>query len=164
MPHRPSSPLLPRTVFCLPLCLEEAGLREAAREVLFTGLDRGVEGGLEQAYQRSLPLDEALREDTLLAWEMNGAPLPPQHGYPLRLIVPGWYGMAHVKWLRAIEALTAPFEGYQNTMAYRYSRSREERGEPVTRMRVRSLMVPPGIPDFLTRTRFLARGPVELQG
>ena len=50
-------------------------------------------------------LFEALADEVLLAWAMNGAPLEPQHGFPLRLIVPGWYGMAHVKWLRAIEAI-----------------------------------------------------------
>ena len=127
------------------------------REILFTGLDRGVEGGLEQDYQRSLPLEEALHEDTLLAWAMNGDRLEPQHGAPLRLIVPGWFGMAHVKWLRAIEAIVEPFAGYQQAVAYRYSQSRAEPGEPVTLMRVRSLMVPPCVPDFLTRARVVAR-------
>ena len=72
---------------------------EGAVEVLFTGLDRGIEGGEEQAFQRSVPLEEALRDEVLLAFEMNGSPLPPQHGYPLRLVVPGWYGMTNVKWL-----------------------------------------------------------------
>ena len=79
--------------------LAEAGLRDGVVEVLFTGLDRGIDGGLEQAYQRSLPIAEALGSDALLAYEMGGAPLPPQHGFPLRLIVPGWYGMTSVKWL-----------------------------------------------------------------
>jgi len=64
--------------------LEEAGLRDDAVEVLFTGLDRGIEGGVEQDYERSLPVAEALSADALLAYEMGGAPLPPQHGYPLR--------------------------------------------------------------------------------
>jgi DMSO/TMAO reductase YedYZ molybdopterin-dependent catalytic subunit len=144
--------------------LEEAELDDDVGELLFTGLDRGIEGGIEQDYQRSLPRDLALHEDTLLAWAMNGAPLEPQHGYPLRLVVPGWYGMAHVKWLGTIEALTEPFQGYQQAVAYRYSQSRGEPGEPVTRMRVRSLMIPPGIPDFATRTRLVRRGPVELRG
>src|SRR5207249_2194127 len=108
------------------------------------GLDHGIEGGHGQNFQRSLPLSVARHEDVLLAWAMNGAALEPQHGYPLRLIVPGWYGMAHVKWLRAIEAIAHPFDGYQNTIAYRYSQSRDEPGEPVTVMRVRSLLIPPG--------------------
>src|SRR3954470_15998381 len=69
--------------------LADAGVADDAVEVLFTGLDRGVEGEIEQSYQRSLTLEDALHEDVLLAWGMNGAPLPPQHGYPLRLVVPG---------------------------------------------------------------------------
>jgi sulfane dehydrogenase subunit SoxC len=143
--------------------LEEAGLGDDVVEILFTGLDRGIEGGIEQDYQRSLPLDVALDENVLLAWAMNGSPLEPQHGYPLRVIVPGWYGMTHVKWLHAIEALSVPFDGYQHT-AYRYSQSRDEPGEPVTLMRVRSLLIPPGIPDFLTRTRIVQAGQIELRG
>ena len=90
--------------------LEEAGMGNGAVEVLFTGLDRGVEGGEEQQFQRSLPLDAALGDEVLLAYELNGAPLPPQHGFPLRLLVPGWYGMTNVKWLDRIEILDRPFE------------------------------------------------------
>jgi DMSO/TMAO reductase YedYZ molybdopterin-dependent catalytic subunit len=129
-------------------------------EILFTGLDRGIEGGVEQNYQWSLPLSVALHDDVLLAWAMNGAPLEPQHGFPLRVIVPGWYGMAHVKWLHAITALSTPFDGYQQVVAYRYNQSREEPGSPVTLMRVRALL----IPDFLTRVRVVQRGSVELRG
>src|SRR3954467_5789338 len=84
--------------------LEEAGLLAAAVEGPFTGDDRGLDQGVEQDYQRSLPIAEALRDDVLLAYAMNGRPLPPPHGFPLRLIVPEWYGMASVKWLRAITA------------------------------------------------------------
>jgi sulfane dehydrogenase subunit SoxC len=144
--------------------LNEAGVLPSAQEVVFTGLDRGIESDVEQDYQRSLPLREALRDDVLLAWSMNDAPLEPQHGAPVRLVVPGWYGMTSIKWLSAIEVLDRPFAGYQNVRAYRYSQSREEPGEPVTLMRVRSLMIPPGIPDFLTRTRLVRRGSVELRG
>ena len=61
--------------------------------------------------------------DVLLAYAMNGQPLPPSHGFPLRLIVPEWYGMASVKWLRSITAITEPFEGVQQTQLYRYRRS-----------------------------------------
>ena len=91
--------------------LEEAGVREGAVEVLFTGLDRGVEGGEEQAYERSLPVGALLEGEALLAYEVNGVPLPPQHGYPLRLVVPGWYGMTSVKWLERITVLDEPFAG-----------------------------------------------------
>jgi sulfane dehydrogenase subunit SoxC len=144
--------------------LMDAGVLPGAQEVLFTGHDRGIEGDVEQDYRRSLSLDEALRDEVVLAWSMNDVPLEPQHGWPLRLVVPGWYGMTSVKWLRSIEVLAEPFTGYQNVRAYRYSQSREEPGVPVTLMRVRSLMIPPGIPDFFTRTRLVRRGHVELRG
>ena len=62
-----------------------------------------------------------MRDEVLLAYEMNGRPLEPQHGYPLRLLVPGWYGMTSVKWLRSIEAIAEPFHGYQMDDSYRYS-------------------------------------------
>jgi DMSO/TMAO reductase YedYZ molybdopterin-dependent catalytic subunit len=144
--------------------LEEAGLLAEAREVVFTGADRGVQGGVEQDYMRSLAVTEALRPEVLIATEMNGEPLQPQHGAPARLIVPGWYGMASVKWLMSVEVATEPFTGYQQTPAYRYQRDAEDPGEPVTRIRVRALMVPPGIPDFFTRRRIVDRGPVTIKG
>lgn len=142
--------------------LEEAGVRPGSVEVLFGGLDRGVEGGRAQDYERSMPLSEA--EGGLLALEMNGQPLPPQHGFPLRLVAPGWYGMQNVKWLNRIDVLEEPFEGYQNSVSYRLYDEHGEPGPPVTRMRPRSLMVPPGVPDFMTRERHLAPGPVTLRG
>ena len=144
--------------------LEEAGLAPEAVEVVFTGLDRGFEKGVEQSYQRSLGLDVALTDDVLLAYEMNGAPLLPQHGFPLRLLVPGWYGMTNVKWLAGITVVAEPFEGYQHTAAYRYRDNEEDEGSPVTRMPPRALMVPPGIPDFNTRARTVPAGPCALQG
>ncbi|HEV3378873.1 MAG TPA: sulfite oxidase [Thermoleophilaceae bacterium] len=142
--------------------LDEAGVRPGAVEALFTGLDRGVEGGVPQAYERSLPLADT--DDALLAYEMNGAPLPPQHGHPLRLVVPGWYGMTNVKWLAGITLLEAPFQGYQQAVGYRLYDADGVPGDPVTRMLPRSLMVPPGVPDFLTRKRMVEPGPVALTG
>src|SRR6478752_7135968 len=109
-----------------------------------------VDGRVEQIYKRSLPLAEALAGEALLAYELNGAPLPPQHGSPLLLVVPGWYGMTSVKWLERITVLDKPFEGYQQAHAYRLRRSEDDEGEPITRMRPRALMMPPGMPDFLT--------------
>ncbi len=81
--------------------LDEAGIRDDAVELVFTGADRGVQGGVVHDYERSLSLAEARRAEVLLVDEMNGAPLQPQHGFPLRLLVPGWYGMTSVKWLNA---------------------------------------------------------------
>jgi DMSO/TMAO reductase YedYZ molybdopterin-dependent catalytic subunit len=143
--------------------LDEAGIGSAV-EVLCTGLDRGIEAEEEQTFQRSLPLEEALRGEVLLAYEMNGAPLPPQHGFPLRLVVPGWYGMTNVKWLERIELVDTPFAGYQNSWSYRLRQAEDEEGVPLNRMQPRSLMVPPGIPEFMTRDRTVAAGEVLLQG
>ena len=141
--------------------LEEAGLGDGTMEILFTGHDRGVQGGQVQYYQRSLSLAEATRPDVLLAYQMNGDTLPPQHGFPLRLIVPGWYGMTSVKWLDRIEAVAEPFRGYQMVSGYRYS---QDADDPGSLQRVRALMIPPGIPDFLSRTRLLEAGPATLSG
>jgi DMSO/TMAO reductase YedYZ molybdopterin-dependent catalytic subunit len=144
--------------------LDDAGVGENGVEVLFTGLDRGVEGEIEQDYERSLPLVEATREEVLLAFEMNGRPLLPQHGFPLRLIVPGWYGMTHVKWLRKITVLAESFEGYQQSHGYRLRSDPDEAGEPLTRIRARSLMLPPGMPEFLTRGRIVDVGTHVVRG
>ena len=142
--------------------LAEAGLQADALEVVFTGLDRGVEGGVEQLYERSLSVADA--EQSLLAWGCNGEPLPPQHGFPLRLVVPGWYGMTSVKWLQRITIVSEPFDGYQMVTGYRMRRDEDDAGTPVTRIEPRSLMVPPGIPDFMTRRRFLPPGRVRIEG
>ena len=143
--------------------LEEAGLADDAVEVLFTGLDRGVEGGEEQSYQRSLTLAEAA-DGPLLAFAINGEPLPPQHGFPVRLIVPGWYGMTSVKWLSRMDAVAEPFAGYQQATGYRIRAHEDDEGTPVTRIMPRALMAPPGIPDFMSRARFVEPGPCEVTG
>ncbi|MFD5144741.1 sulfite oxidase [Streptomyces sp. NPDC058401] len=144
--------------------LAEAGVTPDAVEAVFTGADHGVERGVEQDYRRSLPLPVAVGADVLLAHTMNGGPLPPQHGHPLRLVVPGWYGMAHVKWLRDIELVDTAFRGYQQATAYRFRQSPEEPGEPVTRIAPRALLIPPGFPDFMSRTRVVRPGPVRIAG
>ena len=144
--------------------LAQAGVEEEAVEVAFTGADSGIQGGVRQQFARSLPIAEALRPDIVLAYRMNGNDLPPQHGYPLRLVVPGWYGMASVKWLSSIKVLTKPFDGFQQAVAYRYQQDADDAGTPVTWIKVRSLMVPPGVPDFFTRSRIVPAGPVMLTG
>jgi DMSO/TMAO reductase YedYZ molybdopterin-dependent catalytic subunit len=144
--------------------LDAAGVDPAAVDVVFTGADHGIERGVEQDYQRSLTVEEAQGEDVLLAYAMNGAPLPPQHGYPVRLVVPGWYGMAHVKWLVDIEAVSEPFQGFQQAVAYRLRQDPAESGAPVERIAPRALLVPPGFPDFMSRTRIVRPGPVPLEG
>jgi DMSO/TMAO reductase YedYZ molybdopterin-dependent catalytic subunit len=144
--------------------LAEAGLRSGATEIVFTGADHGVQGDVAQDYARSLSVADATRPEVLLAYAMNGRPLEPQHGAPVRLMVPGWYGMTSVKWLARIEVVDRPFQGYQQAVAYHYQADEDDPGEPTTRMRVRALMIPPGHPDFLTRRRFVSAGAVELRG
>jgi DMSO/TMAO reductase YedYZ molybdopterin-dependent catalytic subunit len=144
--------------------LEQAQVEADATDVLFTGLDRGIEGGEEQLFQRSLSLADASEPDVLLAYELNGVPLPPQHGFPLRLLVPGWYGMTNVKWLTRITLLDEPFTGYQQARGYHLRQTDEDEGEPLSRIHPRSLMAPPGIPDFMTRERTLHAGTVTIEG
>jgi DMSO/TMAO reductase YedYZ molybdopterin-dependent catalytic subunit len=144
--------------------LERARLRGDTKEVVFRGADRGFDRGVEHDYARSLVPAEAMREDVLVAYAMNGAPLPPQHGAPLRLVVPRWYGMASVKWLQEIEAIDRPFDGLQQAASYHFRSTPGEKGEPCRLMRVNSLMVPPGIPDFYGRGRTVLAGSVELAG
>ena len=95
---------------------------------------------------------------------MNGQPLLPQHGSPMRLIVPGWYGMASVKWLTDIRALSEPYNGFQQVQTYRYRNSVEDVGHPITEILVKSLIVPPGVPDFVTRDRRLRAGRTKIEG
>lgn len=144
--------------------LDEAGLDPDTVEIVFYGADRGIQGGVDHHYGRSLTVDEAMRSEVILAYEMNGQPLLPQHGHPLRLIVPGWYGFTSVKWLTSIEAVTEPFAGYQQTVAFRYQDDADDPGVPVDRIRVRAMMIPPGIPDAFSRSRVLEAGPVTLKG
>jgi sulfane dehydrogenase subunit SoxC len=144
--------------------LDAAGVRPEAVELVFSGADEGTQGGVRHHYQRSLSVPEASRPEVILAWAMNGRPLEPQHGAPLRLVVPGWYGMASVKWLTRIEAVAEPFRGYQQARSYNLRQTPNEPGTPVARMRVRALMIPPGQPDFPSLERTAAAGRTVIRG
>ena len=139
-------------------------LTKSVREIVFHGADRGIDRGIEHTFSRSLVPREALHDDVLVAYAMNGQPLLPQHGAPLRLVVPNWYGMASVKWLERIEAIDHAFEGVQQSGSYHFRNAPGEKGVPCTRMRVNSLMAPPGIPDYYGRRRTVDAGPVEILG
>ena len=104
--------------------LQRAGLSSDAREVVFEGADRGAikeapRPPAEIHYARGVPIAKA-NTDVLLAFEMNGAPLTPEHGFPLRVVVPGWFGMSSVKWLQRIVVLIEPFTGYYQSIDYTY--------------------------------------------
>ncbi len=142
--------------------LDRAGIKPEAREVLFRGADAGrVHGGTETIrFERSLTLDDARESEALLAYAMNGEPLPIQHGYPLRVIVPGWYAVTSVKWLTEIEVIGHPFSGHFQTGSYFYEwqRSGPVVREPVTLQRVRALITEPGAGEAVDRGDLAIRG------
>jgi DMSO/TMAO reductase YedYZ molybdopterin-dependent catalytic subunit len=98
--------------------LDKAGLRKDALEIVFNGAD-GAAVDQTPDYLKSLPVWKAIEDTTLIAYEMNGVPLPHWHGFPARLIVPGWTGTYWVKHLTSIMATTKPFDGFWMKSAYR---------------------------------------------
>jgi DMSO/TMAO reductase YedYZ molybdopterin-dependent catalytic subunit len=125
-------------------------IEPAAVEIVFTGADSGTVHGRRTVFERSLPLAVALHPDTLLATHMNGEPLAPEHGAPVRLVVPGRYAVAAVKWLIGARAVTKPFTGVFQAEEYVYVASRGTPEGPVTTVRVKSLITAPE-PDTAVR-------------
>jgi DMSO/TMAO reductase YedYZ molybdopterin-dependent catalytic subunit/glyoxylase-like metal-dependent hydrolase (beta-lactamase superfamily II) len=127
--------------------LDRVGPTTGACDVVFRGADRGRVDGLEDpvSFERALSLDDIRRADALVTYAMNGEPLPVEHGYPVRLIVPGWYAVASVKWLTHMDVIPAAFEGYFQTQHYVYERQRhgETVREPVRLQQVRSVITEP---------------------
>ena len=145
--------------------LLRAGGLDSATDVLLEGADCGAENGMinEESYAMSVPMEKALDPDTILAYEMNGQPLLPEHGFPIRAIVPGWYGMTSVKWLQGISLLTKPHEGFHQSDYYVYVPEGAGNGavvppERVTNMAVKSLITWP------TRGLRLAAGAHTVRG
>lgn len=136
--------------------LHEAGLRDDVCEILVEGADAGApeEAPGQVHFARSLPIDKALDPDTLLALEMDQQPLPREHGAPVRLVVPGWYGMASIKWVTRIAALTRPFDGYFQRQRYVH----ESTGQPLAQTRVKSLIVMPAAGAVVPRGRVRVEG------
>jgi anti-anti-sigma factor len=127
--------------------LDRAGVKVGAREVVFRGADSGKldENSEPIRFERSLSVGDAQRSEALLAYAMNGETLPIQHGYPLRVIVPGWYAVASVKWLTEIEVISGLFSGHYQTEAYffEWQRGGQLIKESVSLQRVRSLIAEP---------------------
>jgi DMSO/TMAO reductase YedYZ molybdopterin-dependent catalytic subunit len=120
-----------------------AGLKDDARHVSFEGFDKPL-GSAGIKFIRSIPLDKAM-SSTLLAYEMNGQPLPVEHGYPLRALALGWTGANCVKWLHRIEVLDKPQEGFFMDKVYRVFQKGEDpgSGEVVKDIQVKSIIVEP---------------------
>ena len=144
--------------------LEEAGLLDDAVEVVFTGHDEGIDLGVRHNFERALPKKEALADGVILAWEANGQPLLPHHGFPLRLIVPTWYGMTSVKYLKSITVIDHTFQGEEQKLVYRDTFGSSDGGRPIQKKAVRSATMPPGIPDAISRHRFVPLGTTQLVG
>ncbi|MCI4317778.1 MAG: sulfite oxidase, partial [Thermoplasmata archaeon] len=143
--------------------LGPAGVRRSAKEVVLEGADSGLEPGVSETipFAMSIPLEKALEPDTILAYTMNEAPLTPDHGFPVRAIVPGWYGMASVKWVTRIHVIDHSFQGYYRTRPYVFIKEGdavETPKEPVTRLRVKSLVTWPADGDTLSPGPHTLRG------
>jgi DMSO/TMAO reductase YedYZ molybdopterin-dependent catalytic subunit len=137
--------------------LKRAGVQAGATEVVLEGADSGaitkepVSPG-KIHYARSLPLSKALMPEVMLAYRMNGEPLPPSHGFPLRAIVPAWYGMASVKWLRRLVVTDATFRGYFQTSDYSFWEQRDELPVqllPVTQVEVKAEIARPALHEII---------------
>jgi DMSO/TMAO reductase YedYZ molybdopterin-dependent catalytic subunit len=142
--------------------IDRAGPRAGVIEAVFRGADRGsVEGyAAPVRFERSLSLADARGMGALLAYAMNGEPLPIQHGYPLRLIVPDWYAVASVKWLNDIEMTDRPLVAYYQTDKYWYEWERDGQRvrEPVSLQRVRALLTEPAPYGEVPRGDLAVRG------
>lgn len=131
--------------------LERAGVKPGAVDVILEGADSGkfappqTKSPGEIPYARSLPLEKARQPEVLLAYQMNGEDLPPRHGFPARVVVSGWYGMASVKWLSRIIVTNRPFQGYFQTMSYVIWERRHDLATltPVTEMQVKAEIARP---------------------
>jgi DMSO/TMAO reductase YedYZ molybdopterin-dependent catalytic subunit len=117
--------------------LDQAGVRDTTVDVVSLGGD--FEG-----MQRGLPLNVALDADTMVVWKMNGADLPVAHGGPVRLLVPGWAGIASTKWLQGIEVLDRAFDGFWNADNYVFWTEAGEPLRPVSQVPVKSIIATPG--------------------
>jgi DMSO/TMAO reductase YedYZ molybdopterin-dependent catalytic subunit len=129
--------------------LKRAGVRAGSRFVLMNGADRAL--GSMQDFVRQLPIDKATHPDTIVAYEMNGQPLPAVHGFPLRAIIPGWEGAYSMKWLTNLRVVDREFDGFWVATAYRYPTKRVAPGaavdpkdmSPLTGLAVKSLITRP---------------------
>jgi len=153
------------TGFALADILQRVGLKSSARELVLEGADNGSiaeppHPAGKVHFARSLPINKAM-DDVVLAYKMNGEQLPAAHGFPLRAVVPGWYGMASIKWLQRIVVTEERFQGYYQTVDYSYWQSGDAGPEliPLSRMQVKAEIAKPGINEvFAPNDNYVIRG------
>ncbi len=140
----------------LSILLDRARVKSSAREVILEGADsgsledpKGPPGGLK--FARSIPLMKA-RSDVLLAYKLNDVDLPPEHGFPLRAIVPGWYAMASIKWLERIIVTDRPFNGYYQTLDYAYWKRRGDIADlvPISEVQIKAEIAQPSAGEIVS--------------
>lgn len=139
--------------------LNITGLHSTAKEVVFEGFDHGKRTDMEGdiSFIRSLPLEEALHPDVIIAYEYNNKTIPYKHGFPIRLIVPNWYAMASVKWLKRITVIDYHYEGPFQTFDYMY-KPKNGTPYPVTFKNVNSTIQKPLNYDQLDTGTHLVEG------
>jgi DMSO/TMAO reductase YedYZ molybdopterin-dependent catalytic subunit len=145
--------------------LKRAGIKESSKEILFDGADMPL--GTMPDFQRSIPVKKALDSNTILAYEMNGETLPLKHGFPLRVVSPGWASDSWVKWLTSIRVLDKEHDGYWMKSAYRHpgkpvapgTAVPMEQMQPVTSLHVKSVIASP-----LDGVQVLAGNPLRVRG
>jgi DMSO/TMAO reductase YedYZ molybdopterin-dependent catalytic subunit len=148
--------------------LDRARILPSAVDVMPQGLDADyVTGGVDYGHvRRPLPVSKAF-ENVILAYEMNGQPLPPDNGFPVRLIVPGWVGIANIKWLGQIQVAKEPLYSYWNTTSYVLSGPDYPISQPLTRQAVKSAFelafgaTLPNRPQILTGRSWSGRAPIR---
>lgn len=135
-------------------------------DVVFTGYDAGLEKEKEVRYfSHSLNIHDPVIDHSWLIWMNNGVDLLPEHGYPLRLMVPAWYGNVNIKWLRSIEFMPRRFKGaYQRTYSYTKTPTDNDIAVPSQELRPRAMVAPIGLPDFTTRKRTAVAGQHTFRG
>ena len=144
--------------------LKRAGVKSTGTYVALDGADRAI--GKMPEFIRNVPIEKAMHPDTLLAFDMNGAPMPPLHGFPLRAVVPGWEGAYSVKWLQHIQVLDHEHDGFFVKTAYRYPTKRVPPGAtvdpkdmaPLTGLVVKSIITSPA------ERASIKAGPVRITG
>ncbi len=143
----------------LRLLLQHVGLTDKAVDIVFTGYDAGVQEDALRYYQRSVEVTDPIVDFMMVCWENNGVPLLREHGFPLRILTPGWYGDNNVKWLQSIEVVDHKCKGHQ-MVSYSYVRQHFDLdlAVPSQEIRPRAMIKPIGYPSFMERNRFLTAG------